>query len=147
MTIKGINGAGVPRGTKCAKKFNVLFIREKIIKPNQNGRANERVIAKCLVDVKEYASSPKILVWEIKKNKEINNKILILLFFKRTENSEIKAKEINLNIIWKGDLRAQNCGKMRNNAKDRLNQFNGVGKEDAGSKIEKRLFIIFNLNF
>jgi hypothetical protein len=99
ITIKGIRGAGVPKGTKCAKKFNVLLVMEKIINPNQKGSASERVMAKCLVDVKEYASSPKVFVCAIKKNKEMNIKILILLFFKRTENSEIKAEAINLNVV------------------------------------------------
>jgi hypothetical protein len=52
ITIKGIRGAGVPRGTKWAKKFNVLFVIEKIINPTQKGRANDKVMVKCLVEVK-----------------------------------------------------------------------------------------------
>jgi hypothetical protein len=103
ITIKGISGAGVPNGTKWARKFNVLFVIEKITNPSQKGKAKERVTAKWLVDVKEYASNPKMLVCEIKKNKEINIKTLILLFFNRTENSDTKPDAIDLNIIWNGD--------------------------------------------
>jgi len=53
ITMKGIRGAGVPIGTRWAKKLRVLFVIEKIIKPNQNGRARERVMARWLVDVNE----------------------------------------------------------------------------------------------
>jgi hypothetical protein len=82
-------------------------VTEKIIKPSQNGRAKDRVIAKCLVEVKEYARSPSKLVWAIMKNKEIKSKILILLVFNRTENSEIKVLAVVLRAIKNGDCRAQ----------------------------------------
>jgi hypothetical protein len=52
-TMKGIRGAGVPKGTKCAKKFVMLLANENIMKPNQRGRARERVIVRWLVEVKE----------------------------------------------------------------------------------------------
>ena len=44
---------------------------------------------------------------EIKKNNEINTRILILLFFKRTENSKIKVEEIVFRPVLKRDCKDQ----------------------------------------
>ena len=70
--------------------------------------------------------------------------MLILLVFKSVENSEIKGEEISLIIAWKGDLRAQKEGNSKRKIRQRVNQLTGKKIEDEGSKIEKRLFIIFN---
>jgi hypothetical protein len=51
--MKGMSGAGVPIGTRWARKFRVLLVMEKMMKPSQKGRARESVTAKCLVEVKE----------------------------------------------------------------------------------------------
>jgi hypothetical protein len=52
ITIKGIKGYGVPKGTKCAKKPLIFLIVEKIIYPSHSGRAKETVKVKCLEEVK-----------------------------------------------------------------------------------------------
>jgi hypothetical protein len=86
-------------------------------------------------------------VWEIRKNKEVNEIILILLFFSRAENSDTNVLAAALNRAWKGDCKVQNEGKIINRANLNLIQFIGIGREDVGSKMENRLFIIFSLNF
>lgn len=84
---------------------------------------------------------------EIIKNIEINIRILILLFFRRTENSEIKVVATYLKAIKTGAWRAQYEGKIRNKINLKLIQFSGTKIDEAGSKIENKLFIIFKLSF
>jgi hypothetical protein len=86
-TIKGINGAGVPIGTRCARKSVMLLIILNIMKLTQKGRAKDKVMARWLVDVKVNENKPKVLLNKISKNKEINKIMFIFLFFKRVENS------------------------------------------------------------
>lgn len=52
ITIKGINTAGVPWGTRCANMCLVLLIHPNNIKLNHNGRASESVNVIWLVLVK-----------------------------------------------------------------------------------------------
>ena len=52
ITIIGIKNDGVPKGTKWANKLLYWKIIENIIVPNQIGKANTKVIDKCLVLVK-----------------------------------------------------------------------------------------------
>lgn len=87
ITIKGISAAGVPIGTKWARKSVILLIILNIMNLNQKGKANERVIAKCLVDVKVKEKSPRVLLKRISKNRDEKIKILIFLFFNRVVNS------------------------------------------------------------
>jgi hypothetical protein len=84
-------------------------------------------------------------VWRISINKETNTITLILLFFKRVENSSTRGERVSLIIIWNMDFRVQNEGKRRRKINESLVQFKGRGSEEAGSKIENRLFIIFSL--
>lgn len=52
ITIKGINMAGVPWGTKCLNNTLVKFTILNIIIPNQIGRDIVILILKCLVELK-----------------------------------------------------------------------------------------------
>lgn len=144
ITIKGINGEGVPVGTRWAKKSVILLIRLNIINPNHKGRAKDKVIAKWLVAVKVKEAKPKALLKRINVNNLINIIMLIFLVLRRAENSPAIEKIIFLIIILKGELSTQKEGVKRAiNAKS-LNQLREIPKIAAGSKIEKRLFIIFN---
>jgi hypothetical protein len=51
-TMNGIRTGGVPLGTRCAKKFVILFTILYIINLTHKGNAKESVMAKCLVAVK-----------------------------------------------------------------------------------------------
>lgn len=84
---------------------------------------------------------------EIKKKRPIKERILILLFFKRTENSESRADESIFRVAVNGDWSTQKEGKIRNKTRARLIQFKGTGKDEVGSKIENKLFIIFKMEF
>lgn len=97
-TINGIRGAGVPKGTRWAKNNRVLLKMLKIINPNQRGKAKDRVIAKCLVEVKEKEIRPKVLLKIINANSEIKRRIFILFDFKRIENSLVMALKVLLKI-------------------------------------------------
>jgi hypothetical protein len=77
----------------------------------------------------------------------MNIRILILLFFRRTENSETRAEAVNLKVVRNGDWSAQYEGKIKRRAKVRFSQFRGINKDEAGSKIENKLFIISRLGF
>lgn len=92
-TMKGIRGAGVPKGTRWARNWIVLLKILKIMKPSQRGSARESVIARCLVEVKEKDTKPNVLLKIIKANKETNNRMFNFLDFSNTENS--------LTILWK----------------------------------------------
>lgn len=87
ITIKGIKAAGVPIGTKWARKSVMLLTILNIINLNQKGKANERVIAKCLVDVKVNEKRPSVLLKKISINRDEKSKILIFLFFNKVVNS------------------------------------------------------------
>lgn len=100
ITIKGINTGGVPLGTKCAKKFVKLLVILYKMNLTQNGRAKDKVIAKCLVAVKVKDRSPTVLFTRIREKILINNTILIFLFFKSVENSLFIAEIIFLKIIF-----------------------------------------------
>jgi len=50
--MKGIKGAGVPKGTRWAKAFVVSLIQVYRIKEIHRGTASLKVTAKCLVAVK-----------------------------------------------------------------------------------------------
>lgn len=97
-TMKGIRGAGVPNGTKWAKKLIVLLIILKIINPNHSGRARDKVIAKCLVAVKEKETNPEVLLKIIKAKRAIKIKIFSLEFLRSTENSRVIALKTNFAI-------------------------------------------------
>jgi hypothetical protein len=77
--MNGIRIGGVPEGTKWANIEFVFFVHPKIIRVNQIGRAIEAETTKCLVEVKVYGVSPKILLIKIKKNVEF--KIIIICLF------------------------------------------------------------------
>lgn len=87
IAIKGINTGGVPIGTKCARKSAILLIILNMMNLSQKGKANERVIAKCLVDVKVKENRPKVLLKKINKNKDEKSRIFTFLFFNRVANS------------------------------------------------------------
>lgn len=86
-TIKGIKGAGVPIGTRWARKSVILLTILNMMKLTQKGRAKDKVIARWLVEVNVNENKPKTLLNRISKNSEINKMILIFLFFNRVENS------------------------------------------------------------
>lgn len=115
-----------------------------MIKPSHIGKAKERVIARCLVAVKEKEIKPKVLLKIIKANNAIKIRIFIFEFFRRTENSEVIALNISFATILKGEAFIQKEGIIRMENINNLIQFIERLKDDEGSKIEKRLFIIFN---
>ena len=64
-TITGINGPGVPRGTRCAiTLLNWLKIAHSKL-PSHRGRANDSVKIKCLLPVNTYGTRPMVLVNKI----------------------------------------------------------------------------------
>jgi hypothetical protein len=87
ITIKGISATGVPIGTKWARKSAILLTILNIMNLSQKGKANERVIAKCLVDVKVKENKPNVLLKKISKNNDEKSKVLIFLFFNKVANS------------------------------------------------------------
>jgi hypothetical protein len=121
----------------------VLLTILKIRNPNQRGRAKDRVIAKCLVAVNEKEINPKVLLKIIKANRAIKIKMLSLEFFSSTENSRVIALKISLVIWLKGDTLTQKEGASKTVNIISLIQFKDKLNEEEGSKIEKRLFIIF----
>lgn len=143
-TINGIRGAGVPKGTRWARKWRVLLIILKIIKPNHIGKAKERVIARWLVAVKENEINPRVLLKIIKAKSAIKIRIFIFEVFRRTENSEVIALNTSFITILKGEAFIQKEGIRRIENIKSLIQFIERLKDDEGSKMEKRLFIIFN---
>lgn len=106
-TMKGIKGAGVPAGTRCAKNSVILFNKLNEIKANQKGRAKASVIAKCLVAVNLKEVKPIVLLSKININNEENIKILCLLFFNKTLNSLFIVIKILLIKFLKGEARIQ----------------------------------------
>jgi anthranilate phosphoribosyltransferase len=142
-TIKGIKGAGVPSGTRCARKFMVLLMILKIMNPNHRGKASDKVIARCLVAVKEKETNPKVLLKIIKAKREMKIRMFSLEFLRSTENSRVIALNISFAIKLKGEAFIQNEGIRRIENIIKLIQFNDKLKDEEGSKIEKRLFIIF----
>jgi hypothetical protein len=61
ITITGIKGAGVPRGTKWAILWLNCLTRLKAILPSHRGRARDKVNLKCLEEVKTYGVRPRKL--------------------------------------------------------------------------------------
>lgn len=86
-TIKGIKTGGVPKGTRCAKKFNILFTSLKIIKPSHRGRAKASVTAKWLEAVKVKDKRPGALLSRIMMKSLIKRSKLIFLLFIKVANS------------------------------------------------------------
>jgi hypothetical protein len=71
-----------------------------------------------------------------------------LFILNSTENSEITADNIDLNIIWKSDWRGQNRGENgETELKLNLVNLRGWGKDDVKSNMENMLFTIFNQRF
>ena len=52
ITMKGLNGAGLPSGTKCANIVEEVFTQANDTCPNHRGKASLRVNTKWLVAVK-----------------------------------------------------------------------------------------------
>lgn len=90
-TIKGINTLGVPWGTKWVNIWFVWLIHPYNINDIHNGRANLRVIIKCLVLVKIYGKRPIKLLKRIIENNEINRREFPVEFFSIN----------NLNSLWR----------------------------------------------
>lgn len=144
ITIKGINTGRVPEGTRCARNSVMLLIRLYEMKANQKGKANERVIARCLVAVKVNDANPTVLLNRIKINKDENIIIFIFLLFNNVENSLFIDIIIVFMVFLKGDDKTQKEGMKSTINISILIQFKDKLKIAVGSKIEKRLFIIFS---
>lgn len=61
MTIKAINGPGVPSGTKCANARWGLLYQLNIMWPSHNGKASVTVNERWLEAVKMYGNNPRLL--------------------------------------------------------------------------------------
>lgn len=144
ITINGIKTAGVPEGTKWAKNSVILLIILYEIKPNQKGRAKAKVTARCLVAVNVNEIRPTVLLNKIIKNNEEKIRTLLFLFLSNVENSEIIVLRIFMMIIFVGEVKAQYGGIIRIKNMNILTQFKDKWKIAAGSKMENKLFIIFN---
>jgi hypothetical protein len=57
------------------------------MKPSHRGRANDKVMAKCLVAVNEKEINPSVLLKMISEKSLINRIMLVLFLFSSTENS------------------------------------------------------------
>lgn len=95
MIIKGIRGVGVPNGTRWARKLVILFQRENRMKPSQKGRAKDKEMVRCLVEVKENANNPRMLLKKIRKNNDEIRSILVL-FLRRVSSCEASIFNISL---------------------------------------------------
>jgi hypothetical protein len=71
ITIKGINGVGVPCGTRWANMWFVFFDHPNIIKAIQKLRERGRVIVICLVGEKIWGYKARKFIIRILKNKDI----------------------------------------------------------------------------
>lgn len=147
ITINGIKAAGVPMGTRWARKLVILLIILNIINLNQKGKANARVIARWLVEVNVYENRPSVLLNRIKRNREMNKMILIFFVFNNVLNSVFILSVIFLIMILKGEFIIQKEGINRHAKPKSLIQFRESPNKDTGSKIEKRLFIIFSCGY
>lgn len=96
QTMNIIRAGGVPWGTKWANIWVVLFNHPNSIIVIQIGRANERVIIICLVDVKICGRRPKELFIEISQNREIRRKVIpgFFEFDSRIESSLLRMLNI-----------------------------------------------------
>lgn len=142
-TIKGIRTAGVPVGTRCAKKSVRLLISLNRIKASHSGRAIERVIARCLVAVKVNDKRLIVLLIIIMMKSLVNKIMLIFLFFRSVSNSLFIVFMTFLIPNLKGLERIQYEGTIRMMNKIILSQFVEINNKATGSKIENRLLIIF----
>lgn len=115
------------------------------MKEIHKGRAKERVKIICLDLVKIYGNNPKILLIKIKKNKEIYNKVLFLIFV-RLKNSLcnlnkilfiMKAKRLGVNQYIKGI--------QKKIIRELIQLREKIIVE--GSNEENKFLIIFNYNF
>lgn len=76
ITIRGINGAGVPWGVRWVIRSFVYLMMEKVIIPIHNDEEKDKVNLRWLVGVKMYGNSPIILFTIMIKNIEMNRIIL-----------------------------------------------------------------------
>jgi hypothetical protein len=85
--MKGIKTEGVPTGAKCAKNAVKFFVTLNKINLSHNGRAIDKVIARCLVAVNVNGIRPSVLLIKIAVNSEIKIMVLIFLFLRSVANS------------------------------------------------------------
>lgn len=146
-TIKGIRAPGVPWGTRCANMCWVWFNQPYTINAIHKGIESDRVIVKCLVLVKIYGKSPKLLLNTINENKvtkiivpptgEEANKILNSPW--RVVNTLDQSIDQREGIIQYKDGINKRPIKVESQLRGRCKI------EDMGSKTENKLVIIFNL--
>lgn len=149
-TINGIKIFGVPCGTKCVNIWLVILIHPNNINLIHSGRAIIKLIDRWLVLVKIYGNNPKKLFIKIKINREINNKLKLLLFFLIIIlNSLNKLFKIFEYIRFKLFGINQNKFGIRKINKNIDIQFKEKFKIIFvdGSNIENKFIIIFNLIF
>lgn len=148
ITINGIRGAGVPLGIKCANISWDLFIHPNIINLNHIGNAKVRVNTICLLLVKIYGNNPIMLLYKI----NINNLMIInLIPLDFIPNNILNSLYKILHSFWLIlDSRLGNSqyidGKIINPI-NVLDQFSDIFMLVAGSKVENKFAIIFNLYF
>lgn len=71
-TSIGMSGFGVPCGSKWANDFLVLCRKPRMTVPAHSGMAIPRFIDSCVVGVKVYGSSPRRLVDEINRIRDVS---------------------------------------------------------------------------
>lgn len=94
--------------------------------------------------MKVNENKPNVLLKKISMNKDEKRRIFIFLFFSKVANSLFILEVILLIKILYGEFSAQKEGSIIIMKPNKLIQFNDRPNIDTGSKIENRLFIIFN---
>lgn len=143
-TMKGIRIKGVPWGVKWEKKsLKKNQILNNIIEIHID-RDNDRENLRCLVAVKIYGNSPKILLMRIKMKSLIKIIRFVIEYLRIILNSVIKNLKIIIQNIMNREGINQNWNGKIKIIKIILNQFIDSFILVEGSKIENRFVIIFN---
>jgi len=148
-TIKGINGPGVPCGTKWANICCVWLSQPYTINAIHSGIERESVITKWLVLVKIYGSNPSLLL-----NTIIEKRVTKIIVLPTGEEASKILNSICRVFNTLNQSKDHRDGIIQYNIGINIspikvdNQFNGnCIIEDVGSKTENKLVIIFNLNY
>ena len=149
ITIKGIKGYGVPRGTRWASMGIGCLTQDMRTWPSHRGRARARVNLRCLEEVNTYGKSPKKLL------NIINIRSLILTHvipgFEAVPRIAINSLFRNLSkflktCTYRFDIN-QNPWGIKSRGRKAASQLIGSPKVPAwGSKIENKL-LIFNVEY
>lgn len=142
ITINGIKTLGVPVGTKWQNIILVFFVHPNIIIAVHMGRAIDNENTKWADDVNTYGVNPIKLLIKINIIIEIII-IFVPLYFINIYISLWSVFVSNLNIIIILFFLIQILYGIVNKNRNVLNQFIDI-KPVHGSKIENKLFIIFN---